>query len=327
MTDRRSFIGSVAGAFLAAPLSAFTQAQPAKVYRVGVIHEGGPYNAMVDGLKDGLRELGFAEGKQYVLEIRDVKGDLGAIEGAARDLEQKKVDLIYALGTSVATAAKRATTDVPIVFDAGNDPVATGLIESFARPGGRTTGVYYSSVDLTAKRLEILKAVLPELRRVVTFYNPRNAFALKSARAAREEGRLLNIEIVEHQVASTEELRQSVNALKSKDADAYFNIADSMVISQSQYIIDATKAKKLPGMFADYNLVEQGALVAYGVSFNEVGRLSAKYVQRILAGGSPRDLPAESLSKVGLAINLKTARELGIAVPQSLLLRADKVIQ
>jgi putative ABC transport system substrate-binding protein len=303
------------------------QAQQGKVYRVGVIHEGGPYNAVVDGLKDGLRELGFAEGKQYVLEIRDLKGDPRAIEEAARSLEHEKVNLIYALGTSVSTVVKRATTEVPIVFDAGTDPVAAGLIESFARPGGRITGVYYSSIDLTAKRLEILKSILPELRRVVTFYNPRSEFSLKSAKAAREEGRQLSIEIVERPVASVEELRPSMNALKAKDADAYFYVADAMVLSQAQYIIDAARAKKLPTMFADYNLVKQGALAAYGVSYYEVGRLSAKYVQRILTGTSPQDLPAESLSKIGLAVNLKTARELGITIPQSLLLRADEVIE
>jgi putative tryptophan/tyrosine transport system substrate-binding protein len=303
------------------------QAQQPEIYRVGVIHEGGPYNAMVEGLKDGLRELGLAEGKQYILEIRDVKGDPRAIEGAARSLEQTKVNLIYALGTSVATAAKRATTGVPIVFDAGNDPVAAGLIESFARPGGRITGVYYSSVDLTAKRLEILKAIFPQLRRVVTFYNPRNEFALKSVKAAKEEARQLNIEIVERPVASVEELVPSMNALKAKDADAYFYIADAMVLSQAYYIIDAARAKKLPTMFADSNLAEQGALVAYGVSFYEVGRLSAKYVQRILTGTNPQSLPVESFSKVGLAVNLNTAREFGITIPQSLLLRADEVIQ
>ncbi len=176
------------------------QAQQAKVYRIGVIHEGGPYNAMIDGLKVELRELRFAEGKQYILDIRDVKGDPKAIEAAARSLEHDKVDLIYTLGTSVSTAAKRATTEVPIVFAGGSDPVAGGLIESFARPGGRVTGVHYSVVELTAKRLEILKAILPELRKVVTFYNPRNEFALKSAKAAREEGRQLGIEVVERPV-------------------------------------------------------------------------------------------------------------------------------
>ena len=303
------------------------QAQPAKVYRVGVVHEGGPYNAMVDGLKDGLGELGFAEGKQYILEIRDVKSDPNALAGAARSLEQQKIDLIYALGTSVSTAVKRATTEVPIVFAAGNDPVVAGLIDSFARPGGRITGVFYSVVELTAKRLEILKAMIPGLRKVVTFYNPGNEFAMKSAKAAREQGRQLNIEIVERQVASVEELRSSMSALKAKDADAYFYIPDAMVLSQAQYIIDAARAKNLPTMFGEYSLVRQGALVAYGVSYYEVGRLSAKYVQRILAGTSPQNLPAESLSKVGLAMNLKTARELGITIPQSLLLRADEVIQ
>jgi putative tryptophan/tyrosine transport system substrate-binding protein len=198
------------------------QAQQPKVYRVGVIHQGGPYNSMVDGLKDGLKELGFAEGKQYVLEIRDVKGDPRAIEGAARSLEHEKVNLIYALGTSVSIATKRATTEIPIVFACGNDPVAVGLIESFARPWGRITGVHYSVVELTAKRLEILKAVLPGLRRVVAFYNPRNELASKSVKAAREEARQLNVEIVERPVASVEELKSSMTALKAKDVDAYF---------------------------------------------------------------------------------------------------------
>ena len=175
--------------------------------------------------------------------------------------------------------------------------------------------------------MEILKAILPDLRRVVTFYNPRNEFALQAAKAAREAGRQLNVEIVERQVASVEELGPSMKALKSQDADAYFYTADAMVLSQAQYIIDTARARKLPTMFGEYGLVKQGALVAYGVSYFEAGRLAAKYVQRILTGTSPGNLPAESLSKVGLAVNLKTARELGITIPQSLLLRADEVIQ
>jgi len=304
-----------------------SEAQLPKVYRVGVIHEGGPFGVAVDGLKDGLRELGFAEGKQYVLAIHDVKGDPKAIEGAAKSLEKEKVDLLYAVGTSVATAAKRATTEVPIVFAGGSDPVAAGLIDSYARPGRRTTGVHYSSGDLTAKRLEILKAMLPELHRVVAFYNPRNEFALQSVKAAQEAGRQMGIAIVERPVTSVEQLGPALNALKAQDADAYFYVADAMVLSQAQYIIDAARTKKLPTMFGEYSLVRQGALVAYGVSYYEVGRLSAKYVQRILTGTSPQNLPAESLSKVGLAMNLKTARELGITIPQSLLLRADEVIQ
>src|SRR5450432_3901026 len=138
------------------------QAQQTKIYRVGVIHEGGPYYAAVDGLKDGLKELGFTEGKEYVLETRDLKGDRRAAEAAARSLEREKVDLIYTVATSVTTAVKRATTEVPIVFAVGSDPVVAGLVESFARPGGRLTGVHYqASADVQAKRLQILKALVP----------------------------------------------------------------------------------------------------------------------------------------------------------------------
>ena len=150
---------------------------------------------------------------------------------------------------------------------------------------------------------------------------------MADAKSAREAARQLNIELVERRVASVEELRLGVTALKAQDADAYFYTNDAMVLSQAQYIIDTARTKKLPTMFGEYSLVKQGALVAYGVNFYEVGRLSAKYVQRILAGTSPKDLPAESLSKVGLAMNLKTARELGITIPQSLLVRPDEVIQ
>jgi putative tryptophan/tyrosine transport system substrate-binding protein len=302
------------------------QVQQTKVYRVGVIHDGGPYYAAVDGLKEGLKDLGFVEGKQYVLETRDLKGDRRAAEAAARSLEREKVDLIYTVATSVTTEVKRATTEIPIVFAVGSDPVAAGLVESFAKPGGRCTGVHYRA-DLTAKRLEILKAILPDVRRVVTFYNPSNEVALGEAKSAREAARQLNIELVERHVASVEELRLGVLALKASDADAYFYTNDAMVTSQAQFIIDTAKAKKLPLMYAVPSLAAQGALVGYGVSYAEVGRVSAKYVQRVLTGISPRNLPVESLSTVALVVNLKTAREIGVTIPQSVLLRADEVIQ
>jgi putative ABC transport system substrate-binding protein len=305
----------------------FAQAQPAKVYRVGVVLEGGPFYAVVDGLKDGLRELGFAEGKQFVLEFRDLKGDRNAAEEAARSLERGKVDLIFVVSTSVATMVKRATTEVPIVFGAGADPVAAGLVESFAKPGGRITGVHYLSADLTGKRLEILKEILPELRRVLTFYNPSNEFALLAAKTAREAARQLKIELVERHVATVEELRRGVSALKAHEADAYFYTNDAMVSSQAQFIIDTARARKLPTMFHEPSYVTQGALIGYGVSYYEVGRLSARYVQRILAGAKPQDLPVESFSRVSLHVNLNAARELGLTIPQSVLFRADKVIQ
>jgi putative ABC transport system substrate-binding protein len=303
------------------------QAQQAKIYRVGVILEGGPFYAVVDGLKDGLRELGFEEGKHYLLQIRDLKGVRKAADEAARSLEREKVNLIYVVATSPAIAVKRATAEVPIVFVVGSDPTVAGLVESFARPGGRVTGVHFLSSDLTAKRLEILKEILPELRRVVTFYDPSNEVALRAAKSVREAARQLKVEVVERQVASVEELRLGLKGLKADEADAYFYINDAMMASQAQSVIDMARAKKLPTMFQEPSLVAQGALVSYGVSYHEVGRLSAKYVQRVLAGTSPQNLPVEMLNRLGLAVNLKTAKELGLTIPQAVLLRADKIIE
>src|SRR5213594_1374721 len=160
------------------------EAQQTKVYRVGVLLPGAGWYEIIDGLRVGLRELGLEEGKQFVLDIRDTKADLKAAEAAARNLEQDKVNLIYATRTSVTIAAKRATADIPIVFSAGTDPVVLRLVESFAKPGGRFTGVYEPATDLTAKRLEILKEMVPKLRRVLAFYDPRNPVASESARLA-----------------------------------------------------------------------------------------------------------------------------------------------
>jgi len=303
------------------------RAQQPKIHRVGVIHEGGAYSAAIDGLRDGLRDLGLTEGKDYILDIRDLGGDRKAAEAAARTLEAEKVDLIYSVSTSVTTVVKRATTRIPIVFAIAADPVAAGLVESFARPGGRLTGVHYLSADLTAKRLAILKDILPGLRRVVTFYDPGNPTAMTAVKLAREGARPLGVEVVERRVASVDELRAGVKALKAQEVDAFFYVNDAMVTSQSQFIIDTAMAKNLPTMFSVPTLVGQGALVSYGVSFNEVGRLSARYVQRILAGTSPQTLPVESLSRVGLAVNLKTARAIGVTIPQPVRLRADEVIE
>lgn len=332
--DRRTLIGVVGKRTLYPVLIALClgsanpiQAQQNKPYRVGVIHEGGSFKEVVDGLRDGLRTQGFEEGKQFILDIRDVKGDPKAIVEAARSLERENVDLIYTIGTSVTTPVKEATTAIRIVFAVGSDPVTAGFVDSFAKPGGRLTGVHYLSGDLTAKRLEILKAILPNLRKVVTYYHPSNKFALRIVKTAREAARQLGVEIVERQVASVDELRLTVRALKAQEADAYFYIPDAMVLSQATYIIDTASAKKIPTMFAEHSLVAQGALAAYGVSYHEVGRLSARHVQQVLSGISPQTLSVESLSRLGLTVNLKAARDLGITIPQSVLFRADKVIE
>jgi len=302
-------------------------AQQARDYRIGVVHQGGSYSATIDGLRDGLRELGLEEGKQFLLHVRDVKGDLQAVEAAARGLEGEKVDLIWTLATSTTLAAKRATKRVPIVFYSGTDPVAVRLVESIRKPGGRLTGIYTRFTDLTAKRLELLKEMVPRLRRVVTFYSPDNSAAQQSVKIARDAARQLKLELVERPVASVEELRAGLRALRPGEADAFFYVGDAMVASQSTLIVEAARAKKLATMFHQRETVAMGALASYGVSYYELGRLSAKYVQRVLLGANPGELPVEQVDRLYFVINLKTAKALGLTIPQSLLQRADEVIQ
>jgi putative ABC transport system substrate-binding protein len=295
--------------------------------RIGVLLQGGPWYDAVDGLRRGLKELGLEEGKQFVLDIRDAKGDPKAVEEAARNLERDKVKLIYAVATSVVTTAKQVTTDTPIVFVAGTDPVAMGLVESFGKPGGRLTGVHLLVTDLTAKRLEILKEIIPKLRGVLTFYSPANQVAKQGASLGREEAKRLGLKFIERHVKSVEELRQALQALKAGEADAFFYTPDAMVLSQAQLIIDTASAKRLATMFQEQSLVARGALASYGQSYYEIGRLSAKYVQKVLSGTNPRDLRIETFDDVELVINLKTAKALGLTIPPNVLARASKVIK
>jgi putative ABC transport system substrate-binding protein len=324
MTPPRPILtGILILALFALPLA--VEAQQARVYRVGVVIQGGPYFSAIDGLRDGLRELGLEEGTHFVLHVRDAKGDLKSVEAAARSLEGEKVDLIYAVASSVTLAAKRATKSVPIVFFAGTDPVALGLVESFRKPGGRLTGIHGQYTDLTAKRLELLKEMLPRLRRVVTFYRRDNPS--QALKRVRDAARQLKLGLVERPVGSVEDLRAGLRALRPGEADAFFYIGDAMVFSQAELIIDTAKAKRLPTMFQDKETAARGALASYGLSYYTIGRLSAKLVQRVLLGANPGELPVEQLDRLHFVINLKTAKALGLTIPQSALARADEVVE
>lgn len=303
------------------------EAQQGKIYRLGVVHQGGQFQAVVDGLRDGLKELGYEEGKQIQLDIRDAKGDLGVVKEAAKAFEREKANLIYAVTTTVVTAVKESTVNVPIVFAVATDPVSSGLIQSFVKPGGRLTGVYYLTTDLTAKRLEILKEILPKLSRVVTFYNPNNPAPREAAKLGREAARQMKIQFTERHAASVEELRQGLRALKARETDAFFYISDGIVASQAQLVIDTAAAIKLPTMFQEQSIVAQGGLASYGQNFHEIGRLSAKYVQKVMTGSQPRDLRVETADKFEMAINLKTAKQIGLTISPNVLARADKVIK
>jgi putative ABC transport system substrate-binding protein len=304
-----------------------TSAQETKAQKVGIILQGGPWYAIVDGLRIGLRELGVIENDRFVLEIRDTRGSLKAVEQAARDFEQQKVNLIYTVATSVSLAAKQATQHTPIVFAAGTDPVAVKLVASIPRPGGRLTGVHFRAVGVVGKRLEMLRELAPNIRRVAIFYNPGNPSAVRAAKEAREAARQLRLQLAERHIASLDELRQVLQTFSASDADAYLNVGDAMIDSRAEAIIAVARANRLPTMFYEQGVVAKGGLASYSADFNEVGRLSAKHVRRVLAGTKPADLPVEGIDRFFFVINLKTAKQIGLSIPESILIRADKVIE
>ena len=272
--------------------------------------------------------MGFEEGTQYILHIRHMKGSPDAIAGVARDLEREKVNLIYAISTTVTRAVQKATTSVPVVFYAGSDPVDYGLVNSFARPGGRLTGVHSLNTVLIAKRLEILKEIVArDSFRALMFYDSTNPVPRGYAAEAREAARQLRIELLERYVRSVDELRDSLRRLKPGEVDALFISLDAMVTSQTALIVDTAKSKKLPTIFYERASVAAGGLASYGTSYYAAGRLAAKYVRQVLLGTSPADLPVERSERFELVINLRTAKALGLTIPPTLLQRADQVIE
>jgi len=280
--------------------SSSASAQQAKVYRIGVLLPGEAWYEIIAGLRDGLTQLGLHEGKNFSLLMRDWTGDAKTAEETARAFERERVDLVYTTSTNSTIAAKRSTTSLPIVFCAGTDPVALGLVNSFAKPGGRLSGVYN---------------------------HPRRLTAIESSKLGREAARKMGIQLIERHVTSDEELQNNVRTLKDGEADAYLAVSDPIASNQSQVIIEAAITKRLPTMF-DFRLhVTKGGLSTYTVSLHEVGRLSAKYVQLVLAGMKPSELPVQGVDKIELVLNLKTAKQIGLTIPPNVLARADRVIK
>src|SRR5215218_7975688 len=270
---RREVIATLAAVIPGARLLLPAHAQTSGVRRIGVIYHGGPYEVSIEGLREGLRTAGLEEGRHVALLLRNSQGDATAAEAAARALERDdKVDVIVAIGTSATRAAKRATAEVPIVFTAGEDPVVAGIVDSIATPTGRMTGFHFMTADLTAKRLEVLREIVPKLRRVVTFYNPGNRTAVSALEEARQAASKLGISVAAQRVTSSQEIRDRLHTLAGADAEAYFFISDALVVSHTALIVETANALHLPTMASELGVVRSGALAGYGPDYREVGR-------------------------------------------------------
>ena len=278
-----------------------------------------------EGLRQGLRELGYVEGRNLTIERR-LAATNDALQSGAADLVRSRVDLIVAFSTAAARAALSETSTIPVVFISG-DPVGTNLAESLARPGANGTGVSTLSTELIPKRLELLRQVAPRMRRVILLGNPTTPLYAGALKAAQEAALTLHVHIIALDARNADELNMALQAIQRSSADAFIAGSDLLFLANKKKIAVAVVKAKLPGMFPWRDYHEAGVLMSYGASPKELGRQAAAYVDKILKGAKPAELPIEQMSKYELVIDLRVARELGIKVPQDLLLRADEVIR
>jgi putative ABC transport system substrate-binding protein len=324
---RKLLVMFVAGA-LAGSLASFAQPQQQKVPRIGfLISEALSGSASrVDALRAGLLDRGYVEGKNIAIELRSADGDYDRLPELAAELVKLKVDVIVAFGTKAVLAAKRATTTIPIVDPVMGDPVAAGLGSSLARPGGNITGSAQFGRESNAKRLEYLKEALPRITRVAFLFNPANPSGRQGFEALRVTADALKLELQALEVRNTKELGAAFSAMALGRVEAIVVSTDTFFQTHAIDIADLAAKQRLPSAGATAYAIA-GGLIGYGVNDADMYRHAAYFVDRILKGAKPRDLPIEQATRLYLVINLETAKALGVAIPQSLLVRADEVIQ
>jgi putative ABC transport system substrate-binding protein len=303
------------------------EAQPPRMVKIGALTESwGPTPAIV-GLRDGLQELGYREDEHFTIGVRFTQGAPAELPGAAQDLVRHGVNLIVASGGgNAARAAKMATNRIPIVFLGGSDPVGWGLVKSFARPGGNITGVADLELDTVAKRMELFREVVPRLKRILLVYDVTNADAVERLAVHRDAARRLGLTLVEKPVRTEEEARAAINGARKDEVDGVFS-PRLLSLNIPGLILEVSPRLAMPTMFHNAFYVEQGALASYAASNYQLGRQASRLVDKILKGANPADLPVEQPTKFELVINLKTAKALGLTIPQSVLGRADQVIE
>jgi putative ABC transport system substrate-binding protein len=317
-------------AVLGAPLALKAQ-QPAKVFRVGILGTFPPTTPEGSRLQgaflEGLRELGYMEGRNLVIERRYAEGNEDRLPELAAELVRLKLDVIVAMGGSPPYAAKGATSTIPIVFTNNGDPVGSGLVASLARPGGNVTGLSLTTPELLGKRLQLLKETVPGVSRVAVLSNPTSPMHALSLREAEVAARALHVQVQIVEARAPGELAGAFSAATKGSAGALVVLGGPLYMRERTRIAELAAKSRLPVMAAQREYAEAGSLLAYGANLRESHRRAAAYVDKILKGAKPGDLPIEEPTKFELVVNLKTARALGLTIPPTVLARADEVIQ
>jgi putative ABC transport system substrate-binding protein len=313
-------LGVITALLCLLPLS--SEAQPARrAFRIGVINAAyAASHPTVEGLKAGLRELGFEDGRDVTFDIRFTEGKLDAMPGAAEALVKAGVDLIFTSQEAATQAARGATTSVPIVFTLVGDPMGAGIVEKLTQPGGNVTGISSLQTELVAKRLEVLKTLAPAARRAWLIFSGVDLSTAPMIARALDAAKRMNLEAVPKGVRGGDELRRILRDVKREDA---ILVAEGSNPDLAIAVIEQARASRVPAMFGTALWVGYGGLVSYGPDYYAQGIQAAGLVAKILRGARPQDLPVEGAEKIDLAVNLKTAEQLGLVVPRKLLLRAD----
>jgi putative ABC transport system substrate-binding protein len=324
--DRRAFIATAGGSITLGAAVASRAQQAGKLPTIGFLGaDASAFSPWTAAFVAHLRELGWIEGRNITIEYRWSQGRTERYAEIAAEFVRLKVDVIVTVGSAVPTV-RQATASIPIVFAVGIDPVGSGLVASLAQPGGNVTGLSIQANELAGKRLEIARELVPRLHRLAIMFNVGNAQPVLEMGETQAAARLLGFEVVPLVIQRPEDIASAFQALKNR-ADALYVAVDQLIVANRTNIVTSALGARLPTIFSTRDFVKAGALMSYGPSYTERFRHAADYVDKILRGTKPGDIPVDQPTKFELVINLKTAKALGVTVPHSVLRRADEVIE
>ena len=330
MNKRRKLIVALGATALVTPFGSFAQ-QQGKVWRIGFLWESeqsdSAYVQRIDAFNAGMRELGYAEGKDYAIEHRSAKSDLARLPALAAELFALKVDLIVPQGTPSAMAVRNATREIPILIVTVGDPVGSGLAASLRRPGGNATGLTNLNSDLVTKHLDLLRQILPDMRRVGILYSPDNASNVSILRQFEADCGKLGFNSIRAPVRQAQDVATAFHTLKRDQAQGMIVTAANSNVAWRESIIEQAAKNRIAAIYADIIFAGSGGLISYATNFPDMYRRAAAYADKIFKGAKPADLPIEQATKFEFVVNLKTAKALGIKIPNSIMVQATKVIE